>query len=286
MKKGKKVSKNITINISNRWMYTILAFMILILGVAVVNSAWSDISPAPTTYHDANEIKVLFGETEYTLQEVIGLIGTSSSGANDIWNKVGENAHYSLTGRVGIGTDNPTKKLVVEGDISANELFLDGRRIWFNDEGKLCYDDEITYTCGTPTQVSCSASPLETSLGRLNLWNCEIYPDDSNARDSAFKSACAAYCTSSGKTDSEWVASGFPLGIEYIDDYVYNVWSPTGCNGVLKPDCGSTNTGTKSQWQEGRALECDKGGLICECYNPSTYLKENIIYSGQGIVCI
>jgi len=66
----------ININLSNRWLYSILAVVIVILaGVAVYAQTVWDTSK--TVYHLGSDVKVTIGGTDYDLQEAItnGLIG-------------------------------------------------------------------------------------------------------------------------------------------------------------------------------------------------------------------
>jgi len=108
-KSNKLKIKKLQINLTNRWLYTLIVFFsLVVIGVGVY--AYGTSNPAT------------FGHSAGELEGVCLSDGTNcpslNGGGGSLWSQTGSNIYYN-TGNVGIGTTTPSEKLHVAGHIQA-----------------------------------------------------------------------------------------------------------------------------------------------------------------------
>jgi len=119
MKKG----INFNINFTNRFIYTFVAFVfILIIGIGVFAFGTSD----PSTFgHSADEFAPPVGCLVNQVLQWDGVNWICAGFSSGLWTAIGSNLYYNL-GNIGIGTTTPQEKLDVIGNIKASGTICDG----------------------------------------------------------------------------------------------------------------------------------------------------------------
>jgi len=119
MKKG----INIHINFTNRFIYTFVAFiLILIIGV-IVFAQTPGVAPNPG--HLVDEFAPPFGCLVNQVLQWDGINWICAGFSSGLWTAIGSNLYYNL-GNIGIGTTTPQEKLDVAGNIIASGTVCDG----------------------------------------------------------------------------------------------------------------------------------------------------------------
>jgi len=113
---------NIQINFTNRFLYTFVALIfILIIGIGVF-ALTPGVAPNPGHLFDEFAPPVGCGTNQVLQWD--GINWACADGSS-LWTSSGSNVYYNL-GSVGIGTDTPDEKLDVAGNIKASGTVCDG----------------------------------------------------------------------------------------------------------------------------------------------------------------
>ncbi len=112
MSKKRGKSLRININLSNRWLYTLILIGVLIAVAIGVYAATYSPSGAG---HPYTEISTCGANEILKMNSAGNAWECSGAGGGSQWITSGNNIYYS-TGNVGIGTSNPTSRLEVSGN--------------------------------------------------------------------------------------------------------------------------------------------------------------------------
>lgn len=152
------MKKRMNINLSNRWLYSILAFVIVVLTTVLVTSAWDT---SKNVYHPGADVKITIDGTNYSLQEALD---------NDLISG-GTDTRCDTSGtcdQVCIGSDCETSwpgsnNLKVSGYIvSESGVFSDA--LIKCEDGRTSYD-ETTFSCIQPKVIA----PLNPELNNVYI---------------------------------------------------------------------------------------------------------------------
>jgi len=166
----------LTINIEKRYAYVILGFLIVTLGALLVYSYGGE--QPNVVGHNIGEINWESG-TIPTLNVTNICLGTScisswptgGDAGSSLWAQNGNNIYYN-SGNVGIGTDTPSQKLNVQGDI-----YTSGN---IQSEGNITVNDIYITQTGKWASESPSIPPgmvlLKTNSGDNAFYIKENYP--------------------------------------------------------------------------------------------------------------
>jgi len=107
--KSKKFKiKKLQINLTNRWLYTLIVFFsLVVIGVFVY-------AVTPNPGHDITQIVQPSGCSTNQFLKWTGSAWTCDAVSSGLWSQTGSNIYYN-NGNVGIGTTSPTSKLDVTG---------------------------------------------------------------------------------------------------------------------------------------------------------------------------
>ena len=135
-KRGLKI--NIKINLTNRWLYTLIAIGILaIVGVGVyaidTSQAWHSTDQIEGLGTLATKDSVSWTEIS---NRPAGLDdGDDVGGSSSLWTPSGSNIYYN-DGNIGIGTTTPGAKLDISGDIILTGKIKIVRRYYYRKSAK------------------------------------------------------------------------------------------------------------------------------------------------------